>query len=69
MRWTGHVTRMVEIRSAYSILIGKPEGKRPLWRPRSRWKDNIGMDEIVWVVVDWINVVRMGTSGGFLWTR
>jgi hypothetical protein len=44
MRWTGHVARMGEKRNAYRILVGKPEGKRPLGRPRRRWGDNIRMD-------------------------
>jgi hypothetical protein len=44
MRWAGHVTRMVEKRNAYRLLVGKPEGMRPLGRPRRRWVDNIGMD-------------------------
>jgi hypothetical protein len=45
-----------EKRNAYRILVGKPEGKRPLGRPRRRWVDNIKMDlrEIVWDGVDWI---------------
>ena len=44
LRWTGHVVRMEEGGSAFKILKGKPTGKRPLWRPRRRWKDNIRMD-------------------------
>jgi hypothetical protein len=44
MRWAGHVARMGEGRVVYKILIGKPEGKRPLRRPRRRWEDNIRMD-------------------------
>jgi hypothetical protein len=44
MRWAEHVARMGETRSAYRILVGKPEGKRPLGRPRHRWVDNIKMD-------------------------
>jgi hypothetical protein len=44
MRWAGHVERMGEKRNAYRILVGKPEGKRPLGRPRRRWVDNIKMD-------------------------
>jgi len=43
-RWAGHVARMVERRGVYRILVGKPEGKRPLGRPRHRWEDNIKMD-------------------------
>jgi hypothetical protein len=44
MRWAGHVARMGEKRNAYRLLVGKPEGKRPLGRPRRRWVDNIRMD-------------------------
>ena len=44
IRWAGHVARMGEERGAYRVLVGKPEGKRPLGRPRRRWVDNIGMD-------------------------
>jgi len=44
MRWAGHVARMGEERGVYSVLVGKPEGKRPLRRPRRRWVDNIKMD-------------------------
>jgi hypothetical protein len=44
MRWTGHVARMGENRKAYSLLVGKPEGKRPLGRPRRKWVDNIKTD-------------------------
>jgi hypothetical protein len=44
VRWTGHVARMGKNRNAYRILVGKPEGKRPLGRPRHRWEDNIRMD-------------------------
>ena len=44
LRWAGHVARMEEGRSAFKILTGKPTGKRPLGRPRPRWKGNIRMD-------------------------
>jgi hypothetical protein len=44
MRWVGHVAHMGEGRNMYRILVGKPEGKRPLERPRHRWKDGIKMD-------------------------
>jgi hypothetical protein len=44
MRWAGHVARMDEWRGVYSVLVGKPEGMRPLGRRRSRWEDNIKMD-------------------------
>jgi hypothetical protein len=44
MRWSGHVARMGETRNAYRILVGNPEGKRPLGRPRRGWVDNIKID-------------------------
>jgi hypothetical protein len=44
MRWAGHVARMGEKRNMYRLLVGKPEGKRQLGRPRRRWIDNIKMD-------------------------
>jgi hypothetical protein len=44
MRWAGHVARMGEGRNLYRFLVGKPEGKRPLGRPRRRWEDGIKMD-------------------------
>jgi hypothetical protein len=54
MRWAGHVARMREKRNVYRILVGKPEGKRPLGRPRRRWVVNIKMHlrEIGWVRMD-----------------
>jgi hypothetical protein len=56
-RWEGHVARMGEVRNAYKILVGKPEGKRPRGRYRHRWEDNIRMDirEIGWEGVAWIH--------------
>jgi hypothetical protein len=44
MGWAGHTARMGEKRDAYRILVGRPEGRRPLGRPRHRWEDNIKMD-------------------------
>ena len=44
MRWAGHVARMGQAKEVYRVLMGKPEGKRPLGRPRHRWEDNIKMD-------------------------
>jgi hypothetical protein len=44
MRWAGHVARMGEVRGVYRVLVGNPEGKRPLGRPRLRWEGNINMD-------------------------
>jgi hypothetical protein len=68
MRWTGHVALMREKRTAYRILVGKPDGKRPLVRPRRRWVDNIKIDlrETEWVVWTGSIWLRIGTSGGFL---
>jgi hypothetical protein len=58
MRWTGHVAQMGEKRNVYRILVGKPEGKRPLGRPRRRWVDNIKMDlrEVGWNGMDLIDL-------------
>jgi hypothetical protein len=57
MRWAGNVVRMVEVRGAYNILVGRPEGRRPLGSPRHRWEDNIKMylREIGFGDVDWIH--------------
>jgi hypothetical protein len=65
MRWVGHVSRMGEKRNAYRILVGNPEGKRPLGRPMRRWVDNIKMDlgEMGWIGSNWL---RIGASGGLL---
>jgi hypothetical protein len=59
---------MREKRNSYRILIGTPEGKRPLRRLRRRWVGNIKMDlrETGWDGVDWIIWLRIGTSGGLL---
>ena len=56
MRWAGHVARVGEGRGVYRILVGKPEGKRPLGRPRHRWEDNITMDNILQLNVDWVEM-------------
>jgi hypothetical protein len=60
MRWAGHVARIGEKRNVYKLLVGKPEGKRQLGRPRRRWIDNIKMDllEIGLSVVDWIGLAQ-----------
>jgi hypothetical protein len=60
MRWAGHVARMGAKRNMYRLLVGKPEGKRLLRRPRHRWVDNFGMDlgEVGWGDVDWIGLAR-----------
>jgi hypothetical protein len=60
MKWAGHVARMEEKRNAYRILVGKPEGKRPLGRPRRRWVDNIKMDlsETGWDGMDWFDSIK-----------
>jgi hypothetical protein len=60
MRWTRHVARIGEKKNVYRVLVGKPEGKRPQGRQRSRWIDNIKMDllEIGLNVVDWIGLAQ-----------
>jgi len=56
MRLAGHVARMGEERRVYRVLVGKPEGRRPLGRPRRRWVDNIRIDvqEVGCRYMDWI---------------
>jgi len=60
MRWAGHVACMGEERGVYTVSVGKPEGKRPLGRPRRRWVDNIRMDvqEVGCGYVDWIGLAQ-----------
>ena len=60
IRWARHVARMGEKRGVYRVLVGKPEGKRPLGRPRCRWKDNINMDlrEMICGVMEWIELAQ-----------
>ena len=60
MRWVGHVARMEERRGVYKVLVGKPEGKRPLGRPRHRWADNIKMDleEVGRGCGDWMELAK-----------
>jgi hypothetical protein len=62
MRWARHVGRIGRKHIAYTVSMGKPEGKKPLGRPRRWWENNIGMDlrEIGFI---WL---RIGTNGGFL---
>jgi len=59
MRWAGHVARTGE-RGVYRVLVGKPEGRRPLGRPRRRWADNIRMDrqEVECGYMDWIGLAQ-----------
>jgi len=60
MRWAGHVARIGERRGAYRVLVRKPEGKRPLGRPRRRWKDNIKIDlqEVGCGGMDWAELAQ-----------
>ena len=60
MRWAGHVARMGEWRGIYRVLVGRPEGMRPLGRPRYRWRDNIKMDlqEVGCGGMDWIELAQ-----------
>ncbi|KAJ4450625.1 hypothetical protein ANN_02053 [Periplaneta americana] len=68
LRRAGYVARMGDSRNAYRVLVGRPEGKRPLGRPRRRWEDNIKMDlrEVGYDDRDWINLLRIGTNGGLM---
>ena len=60
MRWDGHVSRICEDRGAYRVLVGRPEGKRPLGRPRRKWVDNIRMDlqEVGCGFMNWIGLAQ-----------
>jgi hypothetical protein len=67
MRWAGHVAQMRE-KNSYRILVGKPEGKKPLGRPRSRGWTILKwilerQDGMIWIGLNWL---RIGTSGGLL---
>jgi hypothetical protein len=59
VRWAGHVARMGEDRKVYKVLVGKPEGKRPLERPRRRWEDGIIMD----LRGDWLEGCGLDSTG------
>jgi hypothetical protein len=69
MRWAGHVARMGEGRGVYRVLVGRPECKRPLGRPRRMWEDNIKMDlrenkgSLGLIGFGWLMI---GSSGGLL---
>jgi hypothetical protein len=60
MRWVGYVAPMGEKRNVYRLFVGKPEGKRPLRRPRLIWMDNIriNLGEVGWGDVDWIGLAK-----------
>jgi hypothetical protein len=60
MRWAGHVARMGEDRGVHRVLVGKPEGKRPLGRARHGWGDNIKMDlqEVAGDRGDWLELAQ-----------
>ena len=60
MWWAEHVARMGESRTLYRVLVGKPDGKRPLGRPRHRWEGNIKLDleEVGCEGMDWIDVAQ-----------
>jgi hypothetical protein len=60
MKWAGHVARIARGRGVYRTLVGKPEGKRPLGRPRRRWEDNIKADlqEVGCRGMDWIELAK-----------
>jgi hypothetical protein len=66
IRWAGHVARMGEKRSVYMLLVGKPEGKRPLGRPRHRWWIIGWVDRWVGVTCTGLAWLRIGTGGELL---
>jgi hypothetical protein len=59
LRWAGHVARKGARRNSYRVLVGKPERRRQLGRPRRRWEHNIKMDlrDVGWGDIDWIDLV------------
>jgi hypothetical protein len=67
LRQAGHVARMRDRRGAYRVLVGRPEGTRPLGRHGRIWKDDIKMDlqEVGWGGMDWIDLAGIGTGGGY----
>ena len=68
MKWVGHVARMREGRGVYRVLVGKPEGKRALGKPRRRWEENIKMElqNVGWWAWTGLIWLRTGTGGGLL---
>jgi hypothetical protein len=68
MRWAEHVARMGEERKVYKVLVGKPEEKRPLGRPRHSWENGIRMDlgGIGWGLLSGSSWLRIGASGWLL---
>ena len=60
IKWAGHVARVGEKKGVYSVLVGKPKERRPLWRPSIRWDDNIKMDlqEVGCDGMDWIDLAQ-----------
>jgi hypothetical protein len=62
MRWAGHVARMWEGRGVYRVLVGRPEDKRSLGRPRHRWEDNINMD-LREIRIDGANWIQLAQDG------
>jgi hypothetical protein len=58
LRWAGHVARMEKGRGVYRVLAGRPKGKRPLGRPRHRWKDDIKLD-LMEIGIDGVNWIRL----------
>ena len=66
IKWARHVARMGKRRGAYRVLVGKPDGKRPLERRRRRWDDNVKTDlqEVGWKSWTGLNWLRIGTGGG-----
>ena len=71
LRWARHVARMEEGRGVHKVLVGKPDGKRPLGRPRRRWEDNIKMDlqEMGRGFGEWMDLAEDRDSWRALWVR
>jgi len=64
--WAGHVARMAEGRGVYRVLVGRPEGKRSLGRPRHRWEDNVNID-VRDIGIDGTNWIRLAQDKVWCW--
>jgi len=71
MRWQRNMARMADRRGEYRVLVGRPQGTRPLGRPRQRWVDNAKMDlqAVGWETRTGLFWHKTGTGGGRLWTQ
>ena len=65
LRWAGHVAHIAQFKNSYRVLVGKPEGKKPLGRPRHRWENNIKLTVLVWCLHSPVSGFRMYWGNSF----